>query len=172
MVQLLSVHAAAKSLQSCSTLCDPIDSSPPSSSIPRILQARTLEWVAISFSNAWKWKVKVTLLSHVWLLCDPLDGSPPGSSIPRILQARTLEWVAISFSNAWKWKVQVKSLHRVRLFVIPWTVAQWLLHPWDIPGKSTGMRCHCLLQYQFLISNKICVKFASFSFAYILSQFY
>ena len=83
--------------------------------------------------------------SHVWLLCDPLDGSPPGSSIPRILQARTLEWVAISFSNAWKWKVQVKSLHRVRLFVIPWTVAQWLLHPWDIPGKSTGMGCHCLL---------------------------
>ena len=51
--------AAAKSLQSCLTLCDPIDSSPPGSAVPGILQARTLEWVAISFSNAWKWKVKV-----------------------------------------------------------------------------------------------------------------
>ena len=51
--------AAAKSLQSCPTLCDPIDGSPPGSAIPGILQARTLEWVAISFSNAWKWKVKV-----------------------------------------------------------------------------------------------------------------
>ena len=51
--------AAAKSLQSCPTLCDPIDGSPPGSALPGILQARTLEWVAISFSNAWKWKVKV-----------------------------------------------------------------------------------------------------------------
>ena len=59
--------AAAKLLQSCLTLCDPRDGSPPGSSVPGILQARTLEWVAISFSNAWKWKVKVKLLSHVWL---------------------------------------------------------------------------------------------------------
>ena len=60
--------AIAKSLQSCPTLCDPIDGSPPGSAIPGILQARTPEWVAISFSNAWKWKVKVKSLSHVWLL--------------------------------------------------------------------------------------------------------
>ena len=59
---------AAKSHQSCLTLWDPIDGSPTGSSVPGILQARTLEWVAISFSNAWKWKVKVKLLSHVWLL--------------------------------------------------------------------------------------------------------
>ena len=58
----------AKSLQSCPTLCDPRDRSPPGSPIPRILQARTLEWVAISFSNAWKWKVKGKSLSHVRLL--------------------------------------------------------------------------------------------------------
>ena len=57
--------AAAKSLQSCLTLCDPIDGSPPGSPVPGILQARTLEWVAISFSSAWKWKVKVKSLSHV-----------------------------------------------------------------------------------------------------------
>ena len=63
--------AAAKSLQSCPTLCDPIDRSPLGSSVPGILQARTLEWVAISFSNAWKWKVKVKLLSRVQLLVTP-----------------------------------------------------------------------------------------------------
>ena len=62
-----SAAAAAKSLQSCSTLCDPIEGSPPSSSIPGIFQARVLEWVAISFSNAWEWKVKVKSLSRVWL---------------------------------------------------------------------------------------------------------
>ena len=59
--------AAAKSLQSCLTLRDPIDKNPPGSPVPGILQARTLEWVAISFSCAWKWKVKVKSLSWVWL---------------------------------------------------------------------------------------------------------
>ena len=63
--------AAAKSLQSCPTLSDRIDSSPPGSPIPGILQARTLEWVAISFSNAGKWTVTVKLLSHVRLLATP-----------------------------------------------------------------------------------------------------
>ena len=80
--------AAAKSLQSCLTLCDPIDGSPPGSSVPGFLQARTLEWVAISFSNAWKWKVKVKSLSR----------SLPGSSVHGIFQARVLEWGAIAFS--------------------------------------------------------------------------
>ena len=68
---LWAAAAAAKSLQSCPTLCDLIDGSPPGSAIPGILQARTLEWVAVSFSNAWKGKVKVKLLSHVWLLATP-----------------------------------------------------------------------------------------------------
>ena len=63
--------AAAKSLQSCPTLWDPIDSSPPGSPVPEIHQARTLEWVAISFSNGWKWKVKVKSLSRVRLLATP-----------------------------------------------------------------------------------------------------
>ena len=66
-----SAAATAKSLQSCPTLCDPIDGSPPGSPVPGILQARTLEWVAISFSNAWNWKVKGKLLSRVWLLATP-----------------------------------------------------------------------------------------------------
>ena len=66
-----SAAAAAKSLQSCPTLWDPRDGSPPGSPVPGILQVRTLEWVAISFSSAWKWKVKVKSLSHVWLFTTP-----------------------------------------------------------------------------------------------------
>ena len=73
--------AAAKSLQSCPTLCGPIDCIPPGSAVPGILQARTLEWVAISFSNTWKWKVKVKSLSHVWLFATPWTAAyqPPPS---------------------------------------------------------------------------------------------
>ena len=63
--------AAAKSLQSCPTVCDPMNGSLPGSPVPGILQARTLKWVAISFSNAWKWKVKVKSLSRVQLLVTP-----------------------------------------------------------------------------------------------------
>ena len=89
--------AAAKSLQSCLTLRDLIDGSPPGSSVPGILQARTLEWVAISFCNAC---MNAKLLQSCPTLCDPMDSSPPGSSVHRILQARILEWVAISFSKS------------------------------------------------------------------------
>ena len=96
MLYLLA--AAAKSLQSCLTPCNPIDGSPPVSTIPGILQARTLEWVAISFSNAGKWKVKVKSLSRVHLLNDPMDWSLPGSSIHGIPQARVPEWSATAFS--------------------------------------------------------------------------
>ena len=66
-----TVQTAAKLLQSCPTLCDPTDGSPPGSPVPGILQVRTLEWVAISFSNAWKWKMKVKSLSRVQLLVTP-----------------------------------------------------------------------------------------------------
>ena len=82
------------------------------------------------------------LLQSCPTLCDPWDSSPPGSPIPGILQARTLEWVAISFSNAWKWSRSVVSdserphrLQPTRLF-----------RPWDFPGKSTRVGCHCLRQ--------------------------
>ena len=71
MCNLEKWYAAAKSLQLCLTLCDPIDGSPPGSPVPGILQARTLEWVVISFSNAWKWKVKVKSLNRVRLLATP-----------------------------------------------------------------------------------------------------
>ena len=82
-------------------------------------------------------------------LCDPIDGSLPGSPVPGILHARTLEWVAISFSNAWKWKLKMKSLSRVWVLATPcepWGLQPTrLLHPWDFPGKSTGVGCHRLL---------------------------
>ena len=84
--------AAAKSLQLCLTLCDPVDGSPPGSSVPGILQARILEWVVIFFSHA----CMLSCISHVWL-CVTLQ-TAARSSVHRILQARILEWVAISFS--------------------------------------------------------------------------
>ena len=88
--------AAAKSLQLCPTLYDPIDGSPPASSVPGILQSRILEWVAISFSNAC---MHAKSLQSCPTLCDPMDSSLPGSSVHRTLQARIPEWVAISFSQ-------------------------------------------------------------------------
>ena len=88
--------AAAKSLQSCPTLCNPIDGSPPGSSVPGIHQARILEWVAISLSNAF---MHAKSLQSCPTLCSPMDNSTPGSSIHRILQARVLEYVAIPFSK-------------------------------------------------------------------------
>ena len=79
-------------------------------------------------------------------LCNPRDGSPPGSAVPGIFQARTLEWVAISFSNAWseewKWSCSVMSDSSRPHELQPTR----LLCPWDFPGKSTGVGCHCLLQ--------------------------
>ena len=78
--------AAAKLLQSCPTLCDPIDGSPPGSPVPGILQAKTLEWVATSFSSAWKWKVKVKSLSRVRLSVTPWTATfqaPPSMGLSR-----------------------------------------------------------------------------------------
>ena len=80
------LFTAAKSLQLCPTLCDPIDGSPPGSAVPGILQAKTLELVAISFSNAWKWKVKVKSLSHVRLFetpCTAAYQAPPSMGFSR-----------------------------------------------------------------------------------------
>ena len=120
----------AKSLQSCPTLCDPMDCSLPDSSVHGILQAKILEWVAMPSSRGSSQPVRLgqagssplappsgtsepqgepqvraaaaaaKLLQSCPTLCDPIDGRPPGSPIPGILQARTLEWIAISFSNA------------------------------------------------------------------------
>ena len=82
----LAAAAAAKSLQYCPTLCHPRDGSPPGSPVPGILQAGTLEWVTISFSSAWKWKVKVKSLSRVLLLATPWTAAyqaPPHKGFSR-----------------------------------------------------------------------------------------
>ena len=98
-------ECAAKSLQSCPTLCNPIDSSPPGSSIPGILQARTLEWVAISFSNAWKWKVEVKSFSRVRLFVTPWTAAY--QALPSMEFSRQenpdfpLEWITSVFSDEW-----------------------------------------------------------------------
>ena len=101
--------AAAKSLQSWPTLCDLIDGSPPGSAIPGILQARTLEWVAISFSSAWKWKVKMKSLSGVRLFVTPWTAA---HQAPRSLGfSRQEHWSGLPFPvpNAWKWSRSVVS---------------------------------------------------------------
>ena len=88
-MKFLNNHAtAAKSLQSCPTLCDPMDGSPLGSTVPGLLQARTSRVV---YSHAAAAAAK--LLQSCPTLCDPIDGSPPGSTVPGLLQARTLEWV-------------------------------------------------------------------------------
>ena len=102
--------AAAKSLQWCSTLCDPIDGSPPGSPVPGISQARTLEWVAISFSNAWKWKAKVKLLSRVRLLATPWTAAyqaPPSMGF-----SRQEYWSAVSLPSGRECLPLLKSLKR------------------------------------------------------------
>ena len=94
--------AAAKSLQLCQTLCGPIDSSPSGCAIPGILQARTLEWVAISFSNqCMKVKSESEVAHSCLTLRDYMDCSLPGSSVHGIFQARVLEWAAIAFSRTY-----------------------------------------------------------------------
>ena len=93
--------APAKSLQSCLTPCDPIDGSPPSSPVPGIHQARTLEWVAISFSNAWKWKVKVKSLSSVWILATPWTAAYQDPPSMRFSRQEYWSGGAIAFSVYW-----------------------------------------------------------------------
>ena len=133
--------AAAKSLLSCPTLCNPIDSSPPGSPVPGILQARTLEWVAIYFSNAWKWKVKEVAQSYP-TLSDPMDCSPPGSSVHGIFQARVLEWSATAFSDGPEemplislcgvWGLYIKGIFNKKIFFSNiWLVTKESMYLWE-----------------------------------------
>ena len=86
--------AAAKSLQLCPTLYDPIDGSPQGSPVPGILQARTVERVAISFSNAWKWKVKGKSLSCVWLLA-----TPQTAAYQALYVFKSLSWLPLGLAH-------------------------------------------------------------------------
>ena len=109
----------------CLTLYDPIDGSPPGSPVPGILQARTLEWVAISFSNAWKWKVKVKVAQSSLTLSYPIDCSLPGSSIHGIFQARVLQWVAIAFSEGIGYPLQYSGLENSMDSIVHGVTKSW-----------------------------------------------
>ena len=85
------------------------------------------------------------------------DSRPPGSAVPGILQARTLEWVAIFFSNAWKWKVKVKLLSKCLTSWPQGLQPTRPLRPWDFPGKSTAVGCHCLLRSSRFTFHQICL---------------
>ena len=147
----VTAAAAAKSLQSCPTLCDARDGSPPGCPIPGILQARTLEWVAISFSSAWNWKVKVKSFSHVWLCATPQMAAH--QAVPSLGFSRQEHWSGLPFpspvheTEKWKWSRSVVSdpqrphgLQSTRL-----------LRPWGFPGKSTGVGCHRLLCNGYIV---------------------
>ena len=123
-LSIRTAAAAAKSLQSCPTLCDPIDSSPPGSPVPGILQARTLKWVAISFSNAWKWKMKVKSLSCVQLLAAPWTAAyqaPPSMGF-----AKQKYWSGLPLSSPsirTRWTIIFRKEDRSFICVfITWTV--------------------------------------------------
>ena len=120
-------------------LCDPIGGSPPGSPVPGILQARTLEWVAISFSNAGKWKVKVKSLSCVWFFSDPMDCSPPVSSVHGIFQARVLEWGAIAFSTYQPYSA---------------SILQFLCRSNDKVRSKRVTVAHLLLQHSFFQTDR------------------
>ena len=139
--------AAVKSLQSCPALCDPIDGSPPVSPVPGILQARILEWVAISFSKAWKWKVKVKSLSCVQLLATPWTaahqasrsvGFPRqnyGSGVPLpspVGEARIAENTLGHLTHV---------IHKITIFKVGYEIFEK----------------HCLRSYQLNL-NKLCQK--------------
>ena len=127
--------AAAKLLQSCLTLCDPIDGSPPGSPVPGILQARTLEWVAIFFSNAWKWKEKVKSLSRVRLFATP--STTAYQVAPSMGFSRQEYWPHLNVcGNQWFHPLQLLLRHHFRLFAAHGLEPARLLCPRDFPRQE------------------------------------
>ena len=171
---------AAKSLQLYPTLCDPIDGSPPGSPVPRILQARTLEWVAISFSNAWKWNVKVKSLSRVRLLATPWTAayqapssmgfssqeywsgvplpSPDHSSIPTFYQSAWASLAAQSENNlpavreTWVWSLGWEDPLEKRK-VIPSSILARRI-PWTVESMGSPRVRHNWATFTFLVFNR------------------
>ena len=142
----LSAAAAAKSLQSCPTLCDAIDGSPPGSPVPGILQERTLEWVAISFSSAWKVKSGSEVAQSCLTLSDPMDCSLPGSSIHGIFQSR-VRWVQLCGSLNILWHCLSLGLEWKLTFSSPVATAE--------SSKFAGMlrAAQCILRLWFVIQR-------------------
>ena len=126
-MSILNLKVKVLVAQLCPTLCNPMNCGLPGSSVPGILQARTLEWIDISFSNAC---MHTLPLQSCRILCDLMDSSPPGSSVPGILQARILEWVAISYSRRTVWGFLKKT--RKTSMMLPFQMEESKSHPvWD-----------------------------------------
>ena len=134
---LAAAATAAKLLQSCLTLCDPIDGSPPGSPIPGILQERTLEWVAISFSNAWKWKGKVKSLSRARLLVTPWTAGYQAP--PSVGFSRQEYWSGVPLPSPLSWLNCFinKETHHHRIKEITWF--DWGPHNILLLHWSTGL---------------------------------
>ena len=129
----LFVAAATKSHQSCPTLCNPRDGSPLGSSVPGILQARTLEWVAISFSNAWRWKVKVKSLSRVQLLVTPWTAAyqaPPSMGF-----SRQEYWSGVPLPSPLL-SVNSMLLHSDCCCLVAKLCPTLLRYPWTVGGQA------------------------------------
>ena len=135
--RFFTTAAAAKSLQSCPTLCDPIDGSPPGSSVPGILQARTLEWVATSFSNAWKGKVKVKSFSRVRLFVTPWTAAYQAP--PSMGSSRRKYWSGLPLPSPFTTEPAVKPTQTSILITI--LLLQCLAHKWkERKWKKVGGR--------------------------------
>ena len=147
--------AAVESLQSCPTLYNPRVGSPPGSPIPGILWERTLEWVAISFSNAWKWKLKMNFAQLCPTLSDSIYWSIPGSSVHGIFQARVLEWVVIAFTLQ-------SSSHLLAIYSElgeespwrPWRTRKSICFLSPVPPKSA--LCHVVLWTECVFLRFMC----------------
>ena len=125
---------AAKSLQSCPTLCKPIDGGPPGSPVLGILQARTLKWVAMFFSNAWKGKVKVKSLSRVRLFATPWSAA---YQAPQSMGfSRQEYWSGVPLPSPWKWKRRVKKLAYNSAFKKIKIMASGPITSWQIDGET------------------------------------
>ena len=168
---IAAAAAAAKSLQSCPTLCDPIDGSPPGSPVPGILQARTLEWVAISFSNAWKWKVKGKSLSRVRLLATPWTAAhqaPPSmgfsrqeywSGVPLPSPSFVISYLKMSFEMHRRYFPRLCCHPQFEVETVgqnPWQ------HAWKLCSKLTYIR---LLFYICIVFN-VCIFIHTYTHAY------
>ena len=133
--------AAAKSLQSCPTLCNPIDGSPAGSPVPGILQARTLEWVAISFSNAWKWKVKVKSFSHVRLFATPWTAAYQAPLPMGFARQEYWSWGARAYQKSDISKLHEKEEVVRKIFQL---VKQLVTEPWEQMWTNLGREEHLL----------------------------
>ena len=143
--EYLAAVAAVKSLQSCPTVCDPIDGSPLASSVPGILQARILEWVAISFSNAWKWKVKVKSLSRARLLVTPWTAAYQAS--PSMESSRQEYWSGLPLPSPNEYLRALYSFVDVavrKCFAFEDVVLPFLLHTHIHTHTHTHMHIHPL----------------------------